>query len=703
MSRIPAVIPTMSNYFSRDLSWLKFNERVLDQARNKNRSVFDRLKFLAITASNLDEFFQIRVGSLYNYLDYHKERIDYTGLRETAFRKKLLMEVQGFYKEQIRLLQEDLKPLFEEAHFKIAQYQELSPALQQKADAYFQDTLFPMLTPMTYDNYHSFPILVNKLSALSVITKNPNIIGEQRRLSFVQVPQNLPRFYELREGDQVLFVPITDIIRRHISNLFRNVEIISVGVIRIVRNGDFSVDESDDVEEEYIEELKKKLNQRKTARVVRVEVEKGAHPWMMDILKERYQIDEYNIFENPDLIDYTSLWQIVGHSDFKDKGFKAKAPVMPISLRDKKDANIFDILKEQDVLLHHPFNDISYLVNLIEQAADDPQVLAIKITIYRLAKNSRITNALHRAAEKGKHVSVLFEVKARFDEENNIKEAQRLQKAGCFVIYGMSRFKTHTKLLLIVRREASEKVMRYVHLSSGNYNEDTARLYTDVALMSTNEAYGRDVSEFFNHITGHSIPPSYERLITAPGSMRNELIRMILREAENKRNGLPAGIAIKVNSLQDQACIDALYQASQAGVSIKLIVRGICCLRPNVPGLSEHILVRSIVGDFLEHTRLYYFHNAGQSEIYGGSADMMIRSFDRRIESLYRIEDPAAKREAMAIIEFNLRDNVNSYELNASGDYTTVLKREGEEEFNIHERFFNLTLQDLEQLPSLNF
>jgi polyphosphate kinase len=416
---------------------------------------------------------------------------------------------------------------------------------------------------------------------------------------------------------------------------------------------------------------------------------------MMKVLKGRWELDDDNIFVTDRMMDFTGLWQIVNHRDFRDEIPPVPAPVTPISLKDKADAPLFEVLKGRDILLHHPYNSIEPVVHLVEQAAEDPDVLAIKLTIYRLAKSSRITNALLKAAENGKHVSVLFEVKARFDEENNIREAQRLQKAGCFVIYGISRYKTHTKLLLIVRKDG-DKITRYVHMSSGNYNEDTSRLYTDLGLLTTNESYAQDISEFFNVITGHSLPSNYQNLITAPRDMRQQLIELIRKESSNAIAGLPCGIVIKINSLEDREVIDELYSASQAGVPIKLIVRGICCLRPGRAGLSDNITVRSIVGDFLEHARLFYFHNGGNYKIYGGSADIMVRSFERRIESLFLFIAENIKQEVMNVLAYNLKDNVNAYELGEDGYYTKS-QSNGDPAFNIHQEFFRVTPEILKE------
>ncbi|AHM63539.1 polyphosphate kinase [Flammeovirgaceae bacterium 311] len=687
-----------SPFISRDLSWLKFNERVLDQARNPNRNIFEKLKFLAITSSNQDEFFMIRVGSLYNYIDYGRERIDYSGLREIPFKRKLFADAQAFHAEQHKHFLEKLVPEFNENGFRIVKLDELEDYELKQVKRYFKKTIFPMITPMVYDSYHTFPILMNKLLIYGVITHNPTDKKEQRKLSFIQIPQNLPRFYEIERENEILFVPIENIICRFIAKFFRNVEILAVNLFRIIRNGDFTLEESEDVDSNFLEEIKQKLKTRKTGRVVRIEIEEGYDGWMIRLLKKRWSIDADNVFEvsKNSLMDFTGLGQIFGHREFIDAQPTGHPPVSPLTYTHTDRAeSIFEVLKRKDIFLHHPYNSIDPLLTLMEQSAEDPDVLAIKITIYRLADDSRIITALLKAAENGKHVSVLFELKARFDEENNMREAKRLQQAGCFVIYGISSFKTHTKLLLVVRKEGS-KVRRYVHMSSGNYNEKTARLYTDVSLLTSHDKYANDVSEFFNVITGHSNPETYRYLITAPRDMRQQLIELIRKEAENARQGLPAAISIKINSLEDRETIQELYAASEAGVPIKLVVRGICCLRPGRPGLSENIIVRSLVGDYLEHARLYYFHNGGEPLVYAGSADIMVRSFDRRLESLFQVLDPMVLKECLAILDYNLRDNVNSYLLQEDGNYVKIQPAEDEEPFNVHQEFFRITVQDID-------
>lgn len=696
-----------SDYLSRDLSWLKFNERVLDQTRSQNRTLMERLKFLAISASNLDEFFMIRVGSLYNYLDYHKQRVDYSGLREVPFRKTLLTSVHQFCQDQEAVFTEQLLPLFAESGLRLITYDELTKEEKVEAVSYFDRAIYPTLTPMLYDYTHTFPVLLAKVLIFGVVTRNTDATKllsqpsedeeDNQRLSFVQIPANLPRFLSFEHEDTILFLPIEEIIRHNIKKLYRNVDILSVNLFRITRNGDFTLEENDDDEVDFIDEVRQKIKNRRLGRVTRVEVEasltneaKTNSPWMLNLLKKRWEIDDLNIFESNSLLDYSAFWQIIGHPEFKDDMPRPHAPVAPLGIGREKTDDIFALIQQRDLLLHQPYNNFEPVLQLLEQAAEDPSVLAIKVTLYRLAKRSRITEALLKAAENGKHVSVLFEVKARFDEENNIREAQRLQKAGCFVIYGISQFKTHTKLLLVVRNEGS-RVVRYAHMATGNYNEDTSKLYTDIGLLTTNEIYTHDISEFFNVITGHSIPNEYQYLITAPRDMRDQLVRLIQTEAENAQRGLPSGICIKVNSLEDKSVIDELYKASQAGVPIQLIVRGICCLRPHRAGLSEHITVRSIVGDFLEHTRIYYFHNNGDAKVYGGSADIMVRSFDRRIESLFYLADPRVKQQAILILKYNLLDNVNAYELKEDGDFKKCDVPAGDEPFNMHQRFFYMT------------
>lgn len=695
--RVSSVIDK-SMLISRDLSWIQFNYRVLDQAFHQHRNVFERMKFLAITASNLDEFFMIRVGSLYNYLDYNKARVDYSGLREEDFKTRLFESLKDFVARQYNCLAQELEPLFAQEGFRIGTLADTTPEEQHLLCDYFKRTIYPMLTPMVYDAYHMFPILRSGLLVFCIVTKDDQANAKnKRKLSFVQVPQNLPRFFQLQREDGIWFIPIEEIIREHIDKLFRNVEILSTDLLRIIRNGDYTLEESEDLESDFIEELKRKIKTRRTGRVVRLEVLKGFNRWTLDVLKERWRIDDDNVFEIERLIDLSCLWEIIRHKEFSHRLPGPRPPVDPLTDQGDDEEDIFERVKRRDILVHRPFNSFETTLELLEQAAQDPNVLSIKMTIYRLAKDSRVTSALLKAIESGKHVSALFELKARFDEENNMVEAKKLQDAGCFVILGLGALKTHTKMMQVVRKEG-DSVVRYVHMSSGNYNEDTSRFYTDISLLSCRETYAQDVSEFFNVITGHSNPRRYDALLTAPRFMRDQLIQLVNREAENARSGLPSGIVIKVNSLQDDQFIQALYDASQAGVPIKLIVRGICCLRPGREGMSENISVRSIVGNFLEHSRVFYFHNNGHPKMYGGSADAMVRSFDRRIESLFLIDDETCIKQCIHILHANLTDNVNAYEMREDGSYYPIRPANGEPEVNVHELFYYVRKEDIENV-----
>ena len=694
-------IQLKAKFISRDLSWLKFDERVLDQARDKSKSLFDRLKFLAITASNLDEFFTIRIGSLYNYIDFGKERTDYSGLREVPFKQMLISSAQEFSQEKHRLFVDDILPLFPENGLLLASFSDLTIAEQTEVETYFNRTIYPMLTPMVFDHTHTFPSLLAKTLIFGVVTiGGPEKKGgkgkseRDRKISFVQIPLNLARFYVIEREDKIVFLPIEELIRQQLQVLYRNVEIESMTLFRITRNGDFDLVEHEDTETDFVDEIKKKIKDRRLGRVTRVEVEQEHSEFLLGEMLKRWSLEKSDIFVKTAILDFTSFWQILKHSEFKGQMAVNPPVVPPLGLKSIQIGDIFETMKRGDILLHHPYNNFEPVIQLLEQAADDPHVLAIKITLYRISKNSRIASALLRAAEQGKHVSVLFEVKARFDEENNIREATRLQKAGCFVIYGIPGLKTHTKLLQVIRNEGTH-VMSYAHLSSGNYNEDTAKLYTDLGLLTTDIRITQDIAEFFNVITGHSMPTHYEHLITAPRDMRNRLIEMIEHEVDNHKAGLPAGICWKINSLQDTLTMEALYKASKAGVPVLLIVRGICCLRPQRPGLSENIYIKSIVGNYLEHTRIFYFHNNADPKVYGGSADVMVRSFDRRIESLFELVNSRAKNLAITILNWNLRDTVNSYEMQEDGNYWKV---ESDEPFNIHQEFYHLKEDDLVDL-----
>ncbi len=689
-------IINQSNLISRDLSWLNFNYRVLDQVKDKNRGVLDKLKFLSIVSSNFDEFFEIRVGSLYNYIDNNKKRIDYSGMREEPFREFLLEQCSKFFNDFNTYFSDTIITELNEKKIFIGNLDNLDEEGQKRAKKYFKKTIFPMLTPMVFDNLHSFPILMNKVLIFGVVTKTKDS-SKKKKISFIQIPVNLPRFFEYKIDDNIFFIPIEKIISKYIDKFFRSVQIESVSLFRIIRNGDFTLEESEDIETNFLEELKQKLKDRKFSRVVRIEISKSFDDYLLKSLKERFKVDDLNIMrlKSNTILDYTSLNQIIDYNEFSELLPNYPSPIKSIDMEGDNEKSIFEILSDRDVFLHHPYNSFDPVIKLLNEAADDPNVLSIKITLYRTAKNSGVIDALLKAAEKGKHVSVLFEVKARFDEENNLRNGYKLEKAGCYVIYGIGSLKTHTKLLLIVRREG-KKVKNYAHMGTGNYNETTSRLYTDLSLMTSNQKYTKDALEFFNVITGHSVPDDYENLITAPIYMRDKIISLIQGEIDTSLSGGEGKICIKINSLQDKDVINKLYEASNSGVKVCLIVRGICCLRPGREGLSENIKVLSVVGDYLEHSRLYYFHNGGNPIIYSGSADVMIRSFKRRIESLFKINEEFIKKEAITILNYNLRDNCNSYELNEDGSYSKREKGKNKE-FNLFKEFYLLDRNKVEE------
>lgn len=691
MARQEHIAPTapLARYLSRDLSWLKFHQRVLDQANRPERNVFERLRFLAISAANLDEFFMIKVGRLYNYVDYNRVWKNPLGLQAGPLLHQLLQEAQVAFQQQHTVLIEQLFPALEAEHCTIVQdLTALSQPAQQQLRTYFEQTLFPVLTPRVVGDPQDFPTLPNGALIWGVVTQLSAGDKPARQISFVQIPHNLSRFYRLHQDNSL--VPLEAIIQHYLPLLFQHVPIQSATLFRVMRNGNFSLEESDDMEDNFVEELRRKLKRRNQGRVVRLELAAAYDPWLVGRLQRQWKLGAANLFHVPSLSfpDLTGLQALIQAGSTR--------PYLPVPpLVPPEQDNLLEALKHQDLLLHHPYNSMELLLDLLNQVAEDPLVLAIKITIYRLASQSAVVAALLKAAAQGKHVVVVIEIKARFDEEHNMTAARQLEEAGCLVIYGTSKVKTHAKMLLIVRQEA-EQVTQYVHLSTGNYNEETARGYVDVSLLTTDQGYARDVAAFFNVITGHAAAQPYENLITAPFDLRTQLTTLIRQEVQNAQQGLSAGIVIKVNALEDKAIIEELYQASAAGVPIQLIVRGVCCLIPQKSGLSDHITVRSIVGDFLEHARLFYFYQQGTPQVYAGSADMMVRSFDKRIEVLFALKNPTLRQQVIHILASNLQDNVNSYLMQADGTYRKITPGDGPA-FDMHEAFFKVTLAEVMQ------
>ncbi|MEL6606874.1 MAG: polyphosphate kinase 1 [Bacteroidota bacterium] len=683
----PSPTAPSARYLSRDLSWLAFNERVLDQATSTEKTLAERLRFLAISAAHLDEFFMIRVGRLYNYLDYNRTWTNQLGLEARSFLHRLLQEARAIFLKQHKLFLGQLYPALETRHLTIVQdLTTLSRSAEQQLRTYFEQTLLPVLSPKVVGGRQAFPALPHSTLIWGIATRLITREKPTKQLSFVQILRHLPRFYRLHQDN--ILVPVEAIIRQYLPLLFPHSVMGVPTLFRITRNGNFSWDESDDIEANFVEELKRKLKRRKQGRVVRLELAGPYDPWLVERLQRRWTLGPDNLLHVPasSLPDLSGLQALEQPSSIKPH-----LPVPP--LVKPAQGNLPEVLKHQDILLHYPYNSMDTLLDLLNQAAEDPQVTTMKITIYRLAPQSAVVTALLKAAAQGKQVVVVMEIKARFDEEHNIREAQKLEEAGCQVIYGVNKLKTHAKMLMIVREEEGE-VTRYVHLATGNYNEETARGYADVSLLTTEEGYAHDVAAFFDVLTGYTGTPTYTHLITSPLDMRAQLTGLIQQEVQNARQGLPAGIVIKVNALEDEAIIEELYKASAAGVPIRLIVRGVCCLIPQKPGLSDNITVRSIVGNFLEHSRLFYFHQQGTPKVYAGSADMMVRSFDKRIEALFILKNPVLQQQVIHILACNLKDNVNSYLMQADGTYSKKIPGD-EPLFNMHESFFNVNRDEM--------
>ncbi len=668
-------------YVNRELSWLKFDERVLSEAKDKNIPLFERLKFTSITSSNLDEFYMVRVASLKDQVHAGYTKTDIAGMTAKEQLKEISANTHKLVSQQYSILNKSLLPALDKAgvHL-VAEHEELNEEQKQFVDRYFVDNVYPVLTPMAMDSSRPFPLIRNKsLNIGALISKKDKKKGKETVVfATVQVPAGLPRVVTIpsgKEGEKTLIL-LEEIIERNIGQLFLSHNVVCAHPYRIMRNADLTIDE--DEAEDLLVEIQKQLKKRQWGEVIRLEVEEKADPRLLEVLKTEFSIREDDIFFINGPLDLTMLMKVYGlegYDAFKSPKY-TPAPVVDFM----NDRDIFDVIREKDVFLHHPYMSFDPVVNFIRTSAKDPDVLAIKQTLYRVSGNSPIIAALAQAAENGKQVSVLVELKARFDEENNIVWAQKLEKAGCHVIYGLVGLKTHSKITLVVRREESG-IRRYVHLATGNYNDSTAKLYTDCGIFTCDEEIGEDATAVFNMLSGYSEPKHWNQLIVAPIWMKERFLKLIRREAENAKNGIPAGITAKMNSLCDPDIMSALYYASSCGVQIRLLVRGICCLKAGVPGLSENIHVRSIVGDFLEHSRIFCFRNGDSQEIFMGSADWMPRNLDRRVEIVFPVEDERIKNELLHILDLEFRDNVKAHILQPDGNYVKPDKR-GKEKIN---------------------
>ncbi|MCI8898538.1 MAG: RNA degradosome polyphosphate kinase [Lachnospiraceae bacterium] len=669
-------------YTNRELSWLLFNKRVLSEAKDKKNPLFERLKFLSITASNLDEFFMVRVASLKDMVHAGYKKKDIAGMTVDVQLSCVNEETHRLVEQQYSVYNRSLLPrLLEEGLHIVRHHEELDKEDGVYVDRYFADNVYPVLTPMAVDSSRPFPLIRNKSLNLGALVKKKNGEGETE-FAMVQVPSVLSRIVTIPGGKQTRVILLEEVIERNIQKLFLNYDIICSFPFRIMRNADLGIEEEG--AEDLLQEIEKQLKKRKWGQVIRLEVEDGIDKKLLKLIQNELSIEKEDIYSINGPLDLTFLMKMYGMKGFdhlKEDSYSRPQPVPELP----EEADVFEKIREGDILMHHPYQTFEPVVRFVRQAAKDPDVLAIKQTLYRVSGNSPIVAALEQAAENGKQVSVLVELKARFDEENNIVWAKKLEKAGCHVIYGLVGLKTHSKITLVVRREENG-IRRYVHLGTGNYNDSTAKLYTDVGLFTCSEAIGEDATAVFNMLSGYSEPRSWNKLSVAPLWLKDRFLRLIDREKAYAQQGREAHIIAKMNSLCDKVIIESLYAASAAGVKIDLIIRGICCLKVGIPGVSENITVRSIVGNYLEHARIFYFENDGKPEYYCASADWMPRNLDRRVEILFPVEKPCLQEKLQDILDCQLRDTVKASMLQPDGSYEKVDMR-GREAFNAQLHF----------------
>ena len=683
-----------SYYNNRELSWLAFNERVLQEALDARNPLLERLKFLAIFSSNLDEFFMVRVAGLqdqvkvgFNKPENKAGMTPLQQLKEIADRTHQLVNVQ--YETLIDVLLPQLK----EQGVKFLKIDDLSPKELKDAEAYFDEQIFPVLTPMAIDAYRPFPMLLNKSINLAIVLKDNDHEAEVRfKTAIVQMPAVLDRLVILGgKAGKERIVLLEDIIGHFIGKLFYGFSIFSVSVFRITRNADMTIHEEG--ARDLLKEIEKELRKRKWGAAARLEIQKeGFDPEVLAYLIDELEIGQKDVYEAKGPIDLTMCFHFYKKMAKTHGKLVYENRISQPSRDLASDDNIFDKVMEQDVFLHHPYISFEPVVEFVSGAADDPHVLAIKQTLYRVSGDSPIIKALKRAAENGKQVTVLVELKARFDEENNVQWARELEQAGCHVIYGMTHLKTHSKITLVVRKK-NDQIERFVHLGTGNYNDQTAKLYTDMSLFTSKKEFGVDATNFFNFLSGYTEKPEFHHLSVAPFTIRKDFMRLIEEEIDCHSKYGNGRIILKMNSLTDKTLIKRLYEASIAGVQIDLIVRGICCLRPGVKGISDNIRVRSIVGRLLEHSRVYYFYHNGEEKTYLSSADMMTRNMENRIEILFPLYDAKIKAEVKHILLISLKDNVKAREQDNKGHYQYVKRKSGEKEINSQVILYNEAYQ----------
>jgi polyphosphate kinase len=664
-SPTPTELPD-DRYLNRELSWQDFNARVLAFAEDASQPLLERAKFLAIFASNLDEFYMVRVAGL--------KRRDETGLSVRSAdglspREQLAYIAkrnQDLVTRQTAVYADKVRPALDAAGIRITRWADLHASDQLRLSTYFSDHIFPVLTPLAVDPAHPFPYISGLSLNLAVTVGDRD--GGTERFARVKVPNNVPRLIRIEQenGPTATFLPLEELIAAHLNDLFTGMEVIEHHVFRVTRNADFEVEE--DRDEDLLQALERELAQRRFGPPVRLEIEQDMSEHMLELLLRELEVDPHDVVSVPGLIDMTCLFQLAA-VDRPELKYPPFVPAThPAFAERETPRSVFSTLRDGDVLVHHPYDSFSTSVQrFIEQAATDPKVLAIKQTLYRTSGDSPIVNALIDAAEEGKQVVALVEIKARFDEQANIAWARTLERAGVHVVYGLVGLKTHCKTSMVVRQEGS-RIRRYCHIGTGNYNPKTARLYEDIGLLTANHAVGADLTDLFNVLTGYSRQDTYRTILTAPSGIRRGIVDRINAEIEHTAAGRPAGVRLKLNSLVDEQIIDALYRASQAGVPVDIVVRGICALKPGVPGLSENIHVRSILGRFLEHSRILHF--AGAGEYWIGSADMMHRNLDRRIEVLVRVDDPRLTAQLGDVFDSALDPATRCWVLSSTGEWT---------------------------------
>jgi polyphosphate kinase len=659
-------------YENRELSWIKFDHRVLDEARDKTIPLLERVKFISITSSNLDEFFMVRVASLKDMVHAGYKKKDIAGMTATEQLSAINKETRKLVEEQYSTYMRSLVPLLKKEGIAILdRHEELSEEQAKFVDRYFMENVYPVLTPMAVDASRPFPLIRNKTLNIGALLSSRHAKKEELVFATVQVPSVLPRTVQIpSEEGSTTFILLEQIIERNIGVLFSNYQVQCAYPYRVMRNADLTIDE--DEASDLLKEIQNKLKMRQWGEVIRLEVEDKTDKRLLRFLRTELKVAEEDIFEIAGPLDLTFLMKMSGIDGYDHLRYKQPTP-QPVP-EIEPGGDIFAAIRKGDIFLHHPYQSFDSVVDFIRRASVDPDVLAIKQTLYRVSGNSPIIAALAKAAENGKQVSVLVELKARFDEEHNIVWAKKLEQAGCHVIYGLVGLKTHSKIALVVRRE-EDGIRRYVHLGTGNYNDSTAKLYTDCGIFTCKESIGEDATAVFNMLSGYSEPRSWNELMLAPYWLRDKFLYLIRREIRHAKNGEPAHIIAKMNSLCDPGIIAALYEASSAGVKIDLIVRGICCLRVGIPGVSENITVRSIVGNFLEHSRIFYFENDGDHEIYMGSADWMPRNLDRRVEIVFPVLDEEIKKKVYHVLEVELADNVKARLMDEGGSYAKQDKR----------------------------